>query len=728
MSAARSVSVVVPVKDGARYLDELLAAVVAQADDAPGGLDVLVIDSGSRDDSVAIARAAGARVLEIAPETFGHGRTRNLGAEETTGDVIAFLTQDATPLPGWLAALQAGFALADDVGAVYGPHRARDDTSPMIARELDQFFATHAGPDGGPSLQRHGDDAYLSNVNAAYRRDCWAAIRFPDVPYSEDQGFARAMLAAGWAKAYVPGAAVLHAHDYPPVQFARRYFDEYRGLRQTIGHVEGFGARSSYRDVRSLVTHDRAWMREQGYSGADLRRWTARSIVHQGSRKVFSALGSRAHRLPAPVQKSISLEGTAVSGPGGDGAANGAPAPPAVEGTGPAIAPPPITGKPIGAAWRESGHAAILRYAREGAAELLDVLPGQDADTPLHIACVLPPFDRGSGGHTSIFQIMSRLERMGHTVTYWIHDPWGFMDGDRGARVRRDIQQWFAPIEGPVFMGFGDWHGADVAVATGWQTAHPVVMLPSVRARAYLVHDHESEFYATSVEGRWAEETYDLGMHAICASPWLADIVRGRYGGTTSLFDFGVDHAVYRPTGVPRRADTVVLYGRDTTPRRAVPLALLAIQALAERRPDLRIVSFGDDREIDVPIPYEHLGIRAPGELAQLYNEGTVGLVLSLTNYSLIPQEMLACGMPCVDLAGISAEGIFGADGPVALSAFDPVALAETIDHLMRDQDEWNRRSAAGLAFVEGRTWDVAADQVEAGLREALRARVRAGA
>lgn len=698
----RSVSVVIPVKDGARYLRELLTAVLSQAGDAPGGLDVLVIDSGSRDDSVAIARAAGVEVLSIDPATFGHGRTRNLGAESTRGDVIAFLTQDATPVPGWLAALLGGFDLADDVGAVYGPHRARPDTSPMIARELDAFFAGHAGPDGGPSLQREGDDAFLSNVDAAYRRDCWEAIRFPDVPYSEDQGFAQAMLAAGWAKAYVPGAAVLHAHDYPPVQFARRYFDEYRGLRQTMGHVEAFGVRSTYRDVRSLVAHDRAWMRDAGYDERTVRGWTARSLVHHGSRKLFAPLGSRAHRLPAPVQRAISLEGTAVTTPTDTREVAGG----------------PITGKPVKAL--PVVYDAVRRYHHDGPTPLLEPLPGSDADRPLHIACVIPAFSRGSGGHTSIFQIMSRLERAGHTVTYWIHDDHGLMAANRAARIRRDVQEWFAPIRGPVFKGFGDWYGADVAVATGWQTAHPVMMLPDVRARAYLVHDHESEFYPTSVEAKWAEETYNFGMHAICGSPWLADIVRERYGGSASVFDFGVDHDVYQPVDVPRRTDTVVLYGRDVTPRRAVPLALMALAELKERRPDLRVVSFGNAQEIHVPVDYEHLGILSPPELARLYNEGTVGLVLSMTNYSLIPQEMLACGMPCVDLAGISAETVFGDDGPVALSPFDPVAMAETIDHLMGDRAEWERRSAAGLDFVQGRTWDVAAAQVEAGLREAM--------
>jgi O-antigen biosynthesis protein len=711
MMAGPSVSVVVPVKDGAEHLAELLAAVLAQAGDAPGGLDVLVIDSGSRDGSVAIARDAGARVLEIDPATFGHGRTRNLGAEQTSGEIIAFLTQDATPLPGWLAGLLAGFALADDVGAVYGPHRARPDTSPMIARELDQYFATKAGVDGGPSVQRAGDDAFLSNVNAAYRRDCWAALRFPDVPYSEDQHFAQAMLAAGWAKAYNPDAAVLHAHDYPPVQFARRYFDEYRGLRASVGHVEPLNLDAA-RDVRALVAADRAWMRENGFDGAQLARWTARSLVHQSSRKVFGALGSRAQALPAGVQKAISLEGTASAT---------APAPDAVEDAA-ALAPPPIAGKVIEKAWRPMVFSAVLEYARRGGrpAPLLEPLAGQDVDAPLHVACVIPPFSRGSGGHTTIFNLMSRLERMGHTVTYWIDDPSGLMDASRGARVRRDVRDWFAPIEGPVFKGFSEWFGADVALATGWQTAHPVALLEGVRARAYLINDHEPEFYATSVEERWAQETYTMGMHHICASPWLADIMRDRYGGTASLFDLSVDTDVYHPTGGERRPDTIVLYGRASTARRAVPLAIMAIAELKRRRPDVRVLSFGDTREIDMPFDYEHLGVLAPSQLAQLYNEGTVGVVLSLTNYSLIPQEMLACGLPCVDLAGVSAESVFGSDGPVALSPFDPVAMADVIDHLMHDEAEWRRRSAAGLEFVEGRTWDHAARQTEAGLREAL--------
>ncbi len=696
------VSVVIPVKDGAAWLPAQLAALQAEGPD-----EVLVIDSGSRDDSVVICERAGVRVLEIPPAEFGHGRTRNLGASSTEGDVIAFLTMDATPCPGWLDALRAGFGLADDIGAVYGPHLAREDTSPMIARELAGFFASKGAQDGGPRIERAGGDPWLSNVNAAYRRDCWDAVRFEDLPYSEDQAFGQAMLTAGWAKAYLPGMAVLHAHDYPPAQFARRYFDEYRGLRATVGHVEPLNARNALGDVRGLVAADREYMRGQGMSPEELRRWTGRSLVHHSSRKVFGALGSRAHSLPPAVQKRLSLEGTVVAS---------APEPVAALG-GPPRGPQIRRHLDVGM-WE-----AVRRLDRDGMAPMLDPLPGQERDRPLHIAAVIPPFQRGSGGHMSLFQLLVRLERMGHQITIWVDDEIGLMKEFRAARIRRQIRDWFVPLEAPVFKGFADWFGCDVALATGWQTAHSVAMLPGARARCYMVQDHEPEFYATSAEARWAENTYRLGFHHLCGSPWLEQMA-GRYGGTTSRFSFGIEHDIYFPRDVERRRDTVMLYGRDVTPRRAVPLALLALEELLERRPDTRVVSFGNKDEIAAPFSYEHLGVLSLEQLAWAFSEATVGLVLSMTNYSVIPQEMLACGMPCVELGGISGEGIFGEDGGVAFADFSPLALADALERLLDDPVEWNRRSAAGLAWAEGRTWDLGAEQVEAGIREALRLRL----
>jgi O-antigen biosynthesis protein len=691
------VSAVVPVKDGARYLAEVLGALTRE-----GVHETVVVDSGSQDGSTAIARDAGAVLLEIPASEFGHGRTRNLAAEHATGDIIAFVTQDATPASGWLAAVLEGFALSDNVGVVFGPHLPRPGTSPMIARELTQFFATFAAPGAPPRVYGPDDPTFLSNVNAAYRRECWEQIRFADVPYAEDQAFGRVLAThPRWRKVFHPGAAVLHAHDYSPVEFMRRYFDEYRGLRETIGHVEPIAPRASVRGIRTLVAGDRRYMAEQGVSAAARARWTARSLLHHSSRKVFSIAGSRADRLPPALQRAMSLERRA----------NGARGPLL-----PALEHRAATGI-------EHPYERLAASLRAGPAPLLEPYRGMSARERLHIAFAIPTWNIGSGGHNIIFQLVLRLERMGHTCSLWVIDPFNHRPNAPPAALRREVTEFFAPVKAPVFRDLDRFYGADVVVATGWQTVYPAIQLPGCRARAYLINDHEPEFFGTSVEREWAEATYSQGLYGIAGSPWLRDLYADRYGGQAGLFEYGVDHAIYHPRPVERRRDTVVFYARYVTPRRAVVLGTLALAALHRRRPDVRIVTFGDSRPLDAPFPHEHAGVVGHDELSWMYSEATVGLCLSMTNYSLIPQEMLACGLPCVDLDRPSPRSVFGDDGPVALAAFDPEAIADEIERLLGDEREWTRRSQLGLTFVQERTWDAATAQVERELRTALRLR-----
>jgi glycosyltransferase involved in cell wall biosynthesis/GT2 family glycosyltransferase len=708
-----AVSVVIPVKDGERFLEELLDALARE-----GVQETLVIDSGSRDRSREIARSAGVQLLEIDARDFGHAHTRNLGAERTSGELICFLTQDATPCPGWLGAYREAFTLDQRVGAAYGPHLPRTQTSPMIARELTEFFAGFSA-DGLPVAQCAGDSSFLSNVNACYKRECWEQVRFRDVAYSEDQAFGSDMLAAGWTKVYHPGAAVLHAHDYSAFEFMRRYFDEYRGLRESVGHVEPFGLRSSIVGVRASLDADRRWMQAQQIPAAERAAWTARGVLHHGGRRLFSALGSRAERVPEPLQRVISLERRGEhAGEPKSAASNGASASADVA---PALPPAEHIDKML----QREDYDVVAEIWRDGARPLLAPQPGMSERERLRLALVIPPFTRGSGGHNTLFQIFSRLEQRGHACSVWLADYQGHMRDVWPAVLRHDINEFFARFDGPVYKGFDDWQGADVAIATGWQTVHAILGLDQCRARAYVVNDHEPEFYATSTERVLAEDTYRHGLHCIAASPWLRDLLRERYGADADAFQLGVDGSTYRPLELKRRTDTVVYYARHSTPRRAVPIGMMALAELHRRMPEARIVLFGTEKPLHAAFPYEHLGVLSTPQLARLYSESTVGLCLSLTNFSLMPKEMLACGLPCVELEGVSAESIFGQDGPLELAPLDPVAIAQALERLLLDREHWQERSRAGVEFVASHTWEHATDEVEAGLRHALRERER---
>jgi O-antigen biosynthesis protein len=448
--------------------------------------------------------------------------------------------------------------------------------------------------------------------------------------------------------------------------------------------------------TRRQVAADRRWMEERSWPPADRARWTARSLLHHSSRQLFAGLGSRSERLPAPVRRTISLEGRAGE-----------------EEHLPATRSAPH--------WEE-----VARLSREGPVPLDEPVPGTSDRERLHVAVVIPPFGRGSGGHSSIFQIVHWLERLGHTCTLWMFDPVGLHATERASVLRRRIVSEFVPLRAPVFKGFADWHGADVAVATSWETVYPTLLLSGCKARAYLVHDYEPEFFGASMERLWAERTYHQDLYPISSSAWLRRLMRDRYGHDGSAFRFGVDHDTYRRRDVVRRQDTVIFYGREVTPRRAVPLGLLALHELRRRRPDLRVVIFGPERRLDTSFPYVSLGIATPEALACEYSEATVGLCLSLTNYSLIPQEMMACGLPCVDLAGGSPEAEFGRDGPVELADAEPDSVADALERLITDPALWRRRSEAGLAFVRDATWERAGRQVEKGLRAALSEREEA--
>jgi glycosyltransferase involved in cell wall biosynthesis len=341
----------------------------------------------------------------------------------------------------------------------------------------------------------------------------------------------------------------------------------------------------------------------------------------------------------------------------------------------------------------------------------------------LRVAMLIPPFSRGSGGHSLLFELLSRLERRGHLCTVWMHDYIRKPGDPPAAVLRHDINEFFPRIAGPVYSGFGEWHGTDVVLATGWQTVHAALLLDRSYARVYLVNDHEPEFYATSAESLLATDTYRHGLYCIAGSPWLRDLLVERYGATARAYEYGVDHETYRPRPVPRRRDTVVYYARPETPRRAVPIGLLALAELHRRRPEMRIVLFGSDQPGPASFPYEQVGIASPIQLSCLYSQATVGLSLSLTNFSLIPKEMMACGLPCVELAGASAESIFGACGPLELAAPDPPAIADSLERLLDNRELWERRSDEGKAFVASHSWEHATDEVEAGLRDALRVR-----
>ena len=373
---------------------------------------------------------------------------------------------------------------------------------------------------------------------------------------------------------------------------------------------------------------------------------------------------------------------------------------------------------PLGLMRGRDRFETIAALAREGAAPLRDD-PDVGRKKHLRIAVLIPPFQRGSGGLSTILHLIRHLAARGHDCSLWVEDPHR-RSPESDSQVRRRLRDYFGPVAAEVHGGFEAWTGADVVVATGWETVPRALLLADCAARAYFVQDYEPEFFPASAERRWAEESYRHGLHHVTAGPWLAQLLRERFGAVATHLDLGVDHDTYRPRTVARREDTVIFYARRSTPRRAVPLGLLGLAELHRRRSDLRLVLFGEDHPIRTSFPYRHAGILPEPELAELYSEATVGVSLSLTNYSRVSQEMMACGLPCVELDTASVRMALGEDDGVTLAPFDPLGLAGEIERLLEDRGLRERRAESARRLVADRTWEHAAEQLEQRLREAV--------
>ena len=296
------ISVVIPVKNGGDDLRRCLEGIARQ--EAGDEVEVVVVDSGSTDGSVEVARAGGARVHEIPPAEFNHGATRNLGVSLSRGDLLVFTSQDAhAESASWLRLLTAPLREDPQVAGVYGRQVAHEDAKPPERFFLDFLY----GP--RPRVQRAArreelsmDTMLFSNANSAIRRSVFDEFPFvDDIIMSEDQEWSQRVLLAGWSLVYEPRAAVRHSHPYTVPQAFRRFFDS--GVSAERAYLAG--ARPS-EDVlrRRAVDYARrevAWLVRSGNA-----RWLPFAAVYELAKFAGLQAGTRHRSLPRGLKVRLS--------------------------------------------------------------------------------------------------------------------------------------------------------------------------------------------------------------------------------------------------------------------------------------------------------------------------------------------------------------------------------------------------------------------------------------
>ncbi|NLT05411.1 MAG: glycosyltransferase family 2 protein [Solirubrobacterales bacterium] len=218
-----AVSVVVPTRDRAAYLDVALASLRDQRDAPPH--ELLVVDDRSTDETRAVAARHGVRVVPArAPGGLNAGR--NTGIAATTAPVIAFVDDDVWAPPTWLAALHAGAERHPDAGALGGPIRARllGPAPRSCGREPAPITTLDLGP-GDRDAER------IWGANLTVRRGAVEAVGEFDesLPiYGDEEEWQARLLASGGRIAYVADAWLEHRRMGPDSRLRALARAEYR--------------------------------------------------------------------------------------------------------------------------------------------------------------------------------------------------------------------------------------------------------------------------------------------------------------------------------------------------------------------------------------------------------------------------------------------------------------------------------------------------------------------
>ncbi len=296
----RVISIVIPVKDGGEDLRRCLWGIARQRIEEE--VEVVVVDSESKDASAELAASMGARVHPIAAAEFNHGGTRNLGVSLARGEVVVFTSQDAyAPGADWLDRLTAPVR-AGTVAGAYGRQLAHDGASAAERYFLDFLYGPNSreqaatGPD-----ELTMDTTLFSNVNAAMRTEVMRAYPFTEaIIMSEDQEWSRRVLLDGERLAYVAEAVVRHSHPYTLGAAFKRFFDS--GVSAEQAYMAG-GAPAADVLRRRATDYARGELRWlwDGHRGA-----IPYAVLYEGVKFAGLQLGLRHDRLPAAVKPHLS--------------------------------------------------------------------------------------------------------------------------------------------------------------------------------------------------------------------------------------------------------------------------------------------------------------------------------------------------------------------------------------------------------------------------------------
>ena len=319
-----------------------------------------------------------------------------------------------------------------------------------------------------------------------------------------------------------------------------------------------------------------------------------------------------------------------------------------------------------------------------------------------NIAILAPSPIEGSGGVARIYKLCETLSDNGHNCHLYVFDA----NAEEASSLIDKAMLYYSVKHLTVFSGIQLKGHYDLIIATRWDTAKIVRDMPSLY-KAYLVQDYEACFNPVGDGTIFAENSYLYGLQAITYGRWLAHKLSSEYGNDPYFCDFSSDLATFRVTQpirdrlrTPRKVCFIFQHDK---PRRCPQLGIEALGIVKARRPEIQLFFVGSSQAPSLWYDYENLGMMTTSELNDIYNECHVGLCLSSSNPSCNPFDMMAAGLPCVDL--YKENNLLDIpDGGVLLAHQTPESIADAIIQLISSDRLLLAMSDYGINFMRGKS------------------------
>ncbi|MBA1435071.1 glycosyltransferase [Bombilactobacillus bombi] len=334
----------------------------------------------------------------------------------------------------------------------------------------------------------------------------------------------------------------------------------------------------------------------------------------------------------------------------------------------------------------------------------------QDLKKQYHsITFVTTGIEAYNGGQTTMLHLGTLLAHAGYDVYYQSYVPQSRVELENNAEFN------YPGYQGTCLeMSELKQHQSDIWVATLWESAYIIKNL--LGYKLYFVQDYEPYFYPFGDRFQLAKKTYELGLHMISLGPWCQKMIQQNCQLYSPLeqINFPVDldrypHLHRNFSDYPHKKKLkLAVYTKFTSPRRApinVELILRNCEKILKQHGyQLEISYFGTEKE-ETFINGKNLGKLTPPQLVNLYHHSDFGIAPSMTNFSLVPFEMMSTGLPFIDFKEGTGR-YFIPQNCCFITHFDETELAHLLMQLSQDAVALQKVTTNARQHLHSITWE----------------------